>query len=183
MKIARRTHSDNRCQSGRCNQIRAARGLHRSRRGVLTIQLILALPILLLATLAVIEFGVLMLVHHATCTAAIEGSREAEKGADCNQVAGIVAAYLSAHGLEITPHGPVRVVCEKRIGGVTHVESRGNGGIACQPNGGPLNNGEVRVTVCAKASDGVSPVPDWLAVFGFSLSDRVVSASSLTYID
>src|SRR5262245_42724610 len=90
-------------------------------RGVGTLELMLALPILLLATLASFEFGLLTLVEHAVATATIDGAREAGKGADCNQVAAVVNQYLAAHHLVITPTGPVRLICEKRIGGITQV--------------------------------------------------------------
>lgn len=150
------------------------------RRGSIVLEMLLAVPLLLIATLAVFEFGFLLLLHGAATTAAIEGVREAQQGASCNEVAATVQKLLAVHNLAVSSSGDVRVVCEHRSGGSTQVRNRGNTSIPCTPTGPSLSfNGEQRVTVCVRVSDGTAPVPDWLATFGFSLNGRTLQVSSL----
>lgn len=153
------------------------------RRGVGTIELLLALPILLMATLASFEFGILTLVEHAVATATIDGSREAGKGAGIDEVAFVIDQHLAAHHLAITPTGPVRLIYERRISGVTQVDERGNSSVPAGPNGPALFDGDVRITVCVRATDGQAPIPDWLASLGFSLADKTLRASSIARLE
>lgn len=156
----------------------------RLRRGVEILELILALPVMLIASLAVLEFGILVLVQQAVTTAATEGAREAAKGATCTEVGEVVEAFLAAHNLDISGGGSVKVVCESKAGGVTTTASAGNASLDCSPPGFGLNNGEVRVTVCVEVTDGNDkPVPDWLSVFGFSLAGATFEVSSLAQFE
>jgi hypothetical protein len=150
------------------------------RRGSAVLEIFLALPALLIATLAVFQFGFLLLLHEAVTTAAIEGAREAQQGASCAEVAQTVQKLLAVHNLSVASDGEVHVVCERRMGGSTQVRHRGNTAITCTPAGPPLAfNGERRVTVCVRVSDGTAPVPDWLSTFGFSMMGRTLRVSSL----
>jgi len=156
----------------------------RSRRsGVGALQLILALPILLISTLAIFQFSFFMLVNQAVIHASIEGAREAEKGSTCEEVGEIVAAILAVHDLHVSPTGNVHVLCERRSGLNTIVESAGNVSVSCPLPATPLNKGEVRVTVCTKASDHGKPIPNWLSSFGFSLSGKKIKSTSLARLE
>ncbi|GIX02541.1 MAG: hypothetical protein KatS3mg112_1478 [Thermogutta sp.] len=74
-----------------------------SRRGSLTLEAVLVLPILLLATLAVVQFGVLMLIEQTITHAVTVAAREAGKGADIDATVLSVNAVLGLHGLSVGP--------------------------------------------------------------------------------
>ncbi len=119
-------------------------------------------------------------------------------GADndiADQVVEFMNEHLGVHCLEIydptqgfaddPDHANVQVIIERGMSMV----SRGDAvalpmGHVCAPHGAVPAAGEVRVTLCfplvdAADPDGCgNPVPDWLAIFGFSLSDCVFEASS-----
>ena len=102
----------------------------RSRRqGVITLEFILAMPLLFIMTLAVFEFAMLALVQQAATTAVIEGAREGAKifpgfppfpftdpGGEpspdptdlddrADYIADVVDTYLGVHCLEVAPAG------------------------------------------------------------------------------
>ncbi|GIX01574.1 MAG: hypothetical protein KatS3mg112_0511 [Thermogutta sp.] len=64
---------------------------------------VLVLPILLLATLAVVQFGVLMLIEQTVTHAVTVAAREAGKGADIDATVLSVNAVLGLHGLSVGP--------------------------------------------------------------------------------
>jgi hypothetical protein len=163
-----------------CRRISSQRDV---RGGIGTLELILALPILLLATLASFEFGILALVEQAVATATIDAAREAGKGANADSITDVVNQYLAAHHLTISPTSPVRLICERQFGGQKHVVERGNPAIASGPAGPAMHDGDVRITLCVRATDGQTPVPDWLASLGFSLADRTIKASSVARLE
>lgn len=172
MHVVRRT-SRRRTRSGRQSRV----------RGIGTLELILALPILLFATLASFEFGILALVEQAVATATIDAAREAGKGANADSVADVVNQYLAAHHLAIGPTGPVRLICERHLAGVKQTVERGNPSIPTGTPGPAMHDGDVRITLCVQATDGQKPVPDWLASLGFSLADRTIKASSVARLE
>jgi Flp pilus assembly protein TadG len=154
------------------------------RRGAVTLEVILALPALLIATIAVFEFGFIMLVHQAVTAAAVEGVREAAKDQSTTAATALeVKQILGIHRLIFVTTGTnstddVRLLVE-RFGLTT--EERGNTTLRCSAQGGILQPSQIRVTVCVRMtnSDG-RPVPDWLRSFGFSLAGRTLEASALT---
>lgn len=119
-------------------------------------------------------------------------------GADndvADQVVQFMNEHLGVHCLEIydptqgfaddPDHANVQVIIERGPVAVT----RGDAvsfpmGHSCTPQGPSPAVNEVRVTLCfplvdASHPDGCgNPVPDWLAIFGFSLSDCVFEASA-----
>lgn len=162
------------------------------RRGVVTLEFILAFPVLLIVTLAVFEFGILVLVNQAVTSSAVEGAREAAKlGTTPDEVAETIQQYLAVHGVIFTTNGtnatdPARVTIEGDL--VTSdpfMGERGNTTIPCTPNGSAPTSDEVRVTVCVNVTNaaGLSPVPDLLETFGFSLQGRVFETSSRTEVE
>ncbi|WP_166823265.1 TadE/TadG family type IV pilus assembly protein [Thalassoroseus pseudoceratinae] len=162
------------------------------RSGVVTLEFILALPVLLIATLGIFEFGFLVLVNQAVSSAAVEGTREAAKiGTTPDEVAETVQEFLAVHNLTFQTDGtnttdPVRVTIEGTlVNSDPHAGERGNTSITYTPNGPNVDADEVRVTVCVEVTDtnGMSPVPDLLATFGFSLQGRIFEASSRTEIE
>jgi hypothetical protein len=135
---------------------------------------------LVIASLAVVEFGFVLLLHEAVTTAAIEGVREGQQGGNAAQVTQNIQKFLAVHNLTVTPTGQVRIELERRTGGVTQTQTQGNPAVSCTPVGPPLAfDGEVRVTIGVELTNGTSPVPDWLASLGFSLTGKTICVSSL----
>jgi Flp pilus assembly protein TadG len=153
------------------------------RRGVETLEVVLALPVLLIATIAVFEFGFLILVHQAVTTAAVEGVREAAKDQSTTEATALeVQRILGVHEMSFATTGTnttddVRVVVE-RFGSPT--DQVGNTSLLCSPQGITLLPNQIRVTVCIRMTNANGrPVPNWLSSLGFTLVDRRLEASAL----
>ncbi|NMC20585.1 MAG: pilus assembly protein [Thermogutta sp.] len=120
----------------------------RLRGGSLTLEAVLILPVLVLTFLAVIQFGILMLVEQTVVHAATVAAREAAKGADVE--AAVLAAHsvLGLHGLSVGP--AMTLVLEDPLAD-TPAQVRGD--LPCDISGLPaLTAGEVRVTLCVSLS-------------------------------
>ena len=143
-----------------------ARGLA-GRRGSLTVELILVLPILILVCLATIQFGILMTVHQAVTHAATVAAREAAKGATINQLGCIVNQVLKPHNL--TVGDCVSVVLEDGVG---TPDAEQVGTVPCPPASSPLPANSVRVSVCVDTD--CQPFINPLSSFGFSLANRIL---------
>jgi hypothetical protein len=169
------------------------------RRGVVTLELIVIMPILFFTFLAIFEFGFLGLTLQTGHTALIEGARRGAElyppnypldlaGPDndiADQVVERMNQYLNIQCLEIydptqglvddPEHANVHVIIER---GVNLPIERGDSmpvGFMCTPHGAPPTSTEIRVTVCFPIVDATdphgcgNPVPDWLDIVGFSL--------------
>jgi Flp pilus assembly protein TadG len=157
-----------------------------ARRGVEALEVVLALPILLVATIAVFEFGIVMLTQQTITTSAVEGVREAVKdAATLNGIAARVQEFVAVHNLTFSTTGTnaaddVRVVVEDGSGGAGIAGDRGNTTLNCSASGGALTATQARVTVCVRMTNGSNqPVPDWLSTFGFPLSGRTFEVSAI----
>lgn len=154
------------------------------RKGVELLELILVMPILFIATLAVFEFGILLLYQEAVTSAAAEGAREAAKTSNDSEVAFVVQSFLAIHNVIFDTTmisnggGNAYVLVERGLA----VGERGSLVYAATPNGpNTLNPNEIRVTVSTPmviAND--KPVPNWLRFFGFDLATSRMKISSLT---
>ncbi len=154
------------------------------RKGVEYLELILVMPILFIATLAIFEFGILLLYEETVTSATVEGAREAAKTTDDTAVAAIIQQFLAINKVifdttTISNGGGSAYVLIER--GLTKGE-RGNLNYAANATGpNPLNANEVRVTVSTPlvvAND--QPVPNWLRYFGLNLATSKMQVSSLT---
>lgn len=162
----------------------------RSRRAAIIVELLLVFPILFIATLAIFEFGILVIVDQTVTAAATEGTREAAKvGAVTNEVAMVIDEILSVHQIVFDPTATnatddARVIIEYGAPISTTTE-RGNTTIVCSANGPAVGTNEVKVTVCVNVTNaaGEQPVPDWLSTFGFSLVGRKFEISSLANVE
>lgn len=151
----------------------APRARPRRRRGSQTIELILVLPILLIVTFAIFQFGILMTVHQAVTHAATVAAREAGKGATAAQLECVVEEVLKPHGL--TVGDCVSVVLEDGEG---DPDAEQIGAVACNEPASPdLAPGFVRVTVCVSTSG--RPFINPLACYGFNLYGRRLSVSAV----
>ncbi len=109
-----------------------------------TLEVVLVLPILLLVSLAVFQFGILVLVQQSVTHAATVSAREAGKGANVVEVAAAVETVLRPHCLTVGPG--VAVVLEDPLA-LPPVQKRGV--LTCNPPAAPPPRAdEVRTTVC-----------------------------------
>jgi Flp pilus assembly protein TadG len=154
------------------------------RKGVEFLELILVMPILFIATLAIFEFGILLLYEEAVTAAVVEGAREAAKTTNDSEVANVVQSFLAIHDVifdttTISNGGGNAYVLIERGPAVGERGNLNYAAAAYGPN--PLSANEVRVTVSTPlvvAND--KPVPNWLRYFGFNLGSGRMQVSSLT---
>jgi len=140
---------------------------------VLTVEAILILSILLLATIGIIEFGILISMNHTVTLAATQGAREAGAGADIADLTAIVNEKLAPHGIVIGTDAAVRLEDPSTSTDVTA------GSLTCTPlpTTPPIQNGDIRVTVCVSMSS--LPLMGQLDDFGFSLLNCLLKRSAV----
>ncbi len=120
----------------------------RPRGGSLTLEAVLILPVLVLTFLAVIQFGILMLVEQTIVHAATVAAREAAKGADIDATVLSAHSVLRLHGLSV---GPAMTLILEDPFADSPVQVRGD--LPCDISGLPtLTPGEIRVTLCVSLS-------------------------------
>jgi Flp pilus assembly protein TadG len=155
------------------------------RRGVQTVEIIVALPIVFIATLAVFEFGMLFLFQQAVGAATIEGVRDAAKGGSLASVQAVVNQFLQPYGINIQAGSSDANIRLETGTPATNATLNGN---TCLPSGpASVLADEVRVTVCLRLvpTGGTSAwgtndgVPNWLSKYGFSLSSHRFEVSAL----
>ena len=114
----------------------------RSRReGMQTLEVVLVLPILLLVTLAIFQFGILVLVQQSVAHAATVTAREAGKGADVDELVLAANEILGPHCIAIGPDAAVVVEAD--------LAAASRGSLTCNPPVGPsMGIDEVRTTIC-----------------------------------
>lgn len=152
------------------------------RSGAVSLEALVAIPVLLMATLAVAQFAVTLLVEQAIVAAVTTAAREGTKGANLTQTAALVAQYVGGYGVSLASDGNARLIRETGTAGGTVVEEAGNPNLTCTPTGPVLDAGELRVTLCVRMTDATQhPVPNWLQSFGVSLTGRTFHASSLAW--
>jgi hypothetical protein len=138
-----------------------------------TIQVVVVLPILVLMTVAIVQFGIIVVVEQAVAHAATVGAREAGKGADADDLICVVETVLASHCIQIGPKASL--VLEDPTADLP-VEQRG--AVPCCPPSGPsLDPDEVRVTVCVDLSK--KPFLNALKCVGVDLAGRRFAASSV----
>jgi hypothetical protein len=150
------------------------------RRGVVTFELIVTLPILIIFLAAVIEFGLILANAKQVSLASRAGAKiAAESPAPFGP--GTLAAIRAAvdRQLETAGFGPnasVGISLQHSIsyGGATPQTSGdcSSPGSPSLPTGG---DGAVRVTVCVELS---KLTPDLLSTFGFSTSEKTIEATT-----
>ncbi len=156
-----------------------------SRRASVTVEFLIAFPILIIATLAIFQYGMIALIQHDVNAAAIEGAREAAKlGCSTDNVAETVDDILSVYNIELDEtakpaaanQGDAHLDINDGSVGAALTETFGNASITCVPYGPGPTQTQVQVTVCLEIAD---VLPDLLATMGFSIANRTLTASSL----
>lgn len=159
------------------------------------LEFILAFPIILMLSLAIIEFGFYALVQQTVTVATIEGARKAAQvGATIDDVGDLIQEIVAVNSLTLTVapaspgSGDVLVMIDD--GSDVLDGSLGNSDIPCSPDGpGPSDGStwptEIKVTVCVNLTDtnGTFPVPDLLSSFGFSFSGKQLEISAMTVLE
>ena len=157
---------------------RPRRGAGARCRGAVTLEAILAIPVLVIITVAAIEFGIVLMVEQAIAHAATVAAREAAKetvlktpNEVANELVTVVNSTLAPHKLEVGPS----VALALEVGGFP-TQTRGS--LTCDPPTLPsVGADEVRVTVCVRLN--TAPFPNFLSGFGVDISNLCVRRSSL----
>jgi hypothetical protein len=138
------------------------------------LQLIIALPVLVIALLATIQYAILMIVLGAVTHAATVGARETGKGVDTATVVQVVDTVLGVHGIAIGPNATVVV---ERFGMAPDVV----GGVPCSPMGPAIGPDDVRVTVCVDLT--TAPLINCLTMFGLDFTGRRLEVSAVSTVE
>ena len=137
------------------------------RRAAVTLELLLAVPVLFLTTLAIFQLSLLSLAQETVVTAAVEGSREAARvGSTSGSVQTVVETVLLPYQIIVAPNSGARV---DLYDGLTNTNTV-LGDLSITPTFlGPVpDNNEVRVTVSVlRTISNNRPVPNWLSSVGF----------------
>ncbi|WP_417381533.1 TadE/TadG family type IV pilus assembly protein [Gimesia sp.] len=165
----------------------------RQRTGSVLLEFILAFPLILILSLAVIQFGFFALLQQTVTVATIEGSREAAQvGSTTSSVGNLIQQYVAINSLNLVVTSPatsgagdVLVVIQEGGDLPAQTQSIGNSDIPCTPVGPAPGASEVKVTICLNLTDtnGTSPLPNLLSSFGFTLSGKQLEISAMTGLE
>ncbi len=147
----------------------------RNRRGSVTLEAILVIPILFITTLAVGQFFITSLVQQAALNASIEGAKVASKGGDADEVRDAVNEVLATVNVSI---GTKASVIRETMAGLP--EQRGT--YTCTSPASPgLAADEIRVTVCIDMT--AAPLLNALSSFGVNLTGKSLTTSTQMFIE
>lgn len=139
-----------------------------ARRGVQVLEAIIGLPVIVIITMALFEFGTISTVQHAVGHAAVESARERAKYATDAEIETIVETILGPHlqpGFDISTDAGVRIIIDDG-NSVTSIGDASLGGLPAAAVTPP----EVEVTI--RFSMAVAPVPNLLKSFCIDIQDR-----------
>lgn len=142
------------------------------RRGSITIEAIVAIPVLVIATFAAFQFAGAIAIEQAVSYAATVGARESGKFSTDAEIQTTVQNALAPYSIVAGPNCSIVI---ERFGSTTSQI----GTFAVTPPPTPvLVTNETRVTVGVSLS--VAPLNNLLGSFGLDFSTRSFQASSLT---
>jgi len=146
---------------------------HRTqRRGVYTIELILVLIVLVLATFVSLQFGIALIVKQAVAHAATVAARESAKANPANlpELEAIIERVLAGH--QIVVGNDLSFVLENPG------PQPQQGTLPCSPPATPVLDGdEVRVTVCLSLT--AHPILNILEAYGVDFTGRTFTISAV----
>ncbi len=146
--------------------------MRRKRRGAVTLEFIIGVLVLVIATFAIMQLGITAIVSYGISHAATVAAREAGKGADIADLEDVVEYVLAPYNL--TVGSSLVVILEDP----SFVLPQRAGTLDCDPPASPaLMVDTVRVTVCVRLD--TAPFVNLLSVFGIDISDRCIRASSV----
>lgn len=175
---------------------------HRSRRGIVVLELLLWLPVLLTSLVAVIEFAIMQQVNQQVTLASRYGAKIAAEitraytvspnlgdinlSSTTNNLQSQIDTFLANAGLtascEVRLEHNACVDNSEQVDTVTPCNCAATGPAAL-PAGeppGPPGEAYVRVTVCVPL---LGNVPNCLSTFGFDLTDRIARHSTTYRIE
>tara|TARA_R110002072_G_scaffold302100_1_gene483953 strand:- start:138904 stop:139548 length:645 start_codon:yes stop_codon:yes gene_type:complete len=159
-----------------------------SRRGVVTLELIVVTPIIAIMLSAAVEFGVLLAGLEHVSASARAGAKVASELSTANlasaapadnidMVQAAIDNVLGSAGMAscmvILDHNPDcsgLIAATKSTGACAGCAAP----VAALPGTGVIPGGSVRVTVCV---DAATAAPNLLSTFGYDLTGRVISES------
>lgn len=150
------------------------------RKGAETIELIVGLPILFFAFVAVVQYGIQMLIQQAVTQAAAVAAREAGKGATLSDIVIAVDTIMAPHNIVISnsPGSKTEVILETSDGAATTTTtSYGDPSLSGSPPSLALGANEARVTVCIGLTK--APMLNALPSAGFDTTGKFFQISSL----
>jgi hypothetical protein len=146
------------------------------------VELLLALPVLVIVLLAVLEFGVMMANLQQVSLAARDGALVASQTPDLDTAAAVPPEVVDAVARQLGNSGMAycRIRLEHNVGGPqTALLEPPGGGCDCGPNA-PLApeppQTYVRLTVCV---DMLQVAPNCLKQFGYDLTGQTASFTTL----
>jgi len=146
--------------------------------GAVTLELILALPIWLIALLAIIEFGQILSGLQQVALASRVGAEEASQTSALATFGTVPPNVLTAINQQLASSGmsQCRVIVEHNVGGST-ILSTGTCDNCLPPVNPefPPSREYVRVTVCVPMTE---LSPNLLGLFGFDISDCLAQQST-----
>jgi hypothetical protein len=157
-------------KTGPLTRFRRSRCHHR--RGGLVVEALMIIPLLVIATIATIEFGSVISLQQTVNQAAIEGARAAAKDSDIDYVKAVVNGVLSQQGISIGPSAAVRLEDPPS-------DDATEGTPQCPAPSVDLSDGSIRVTVCVPVSATSIPIAGQLADLGFSLVGKTIRQSAV----
>ena len=115
------------------------------RRGVISMQVVLIVPMLLIMTITIVQFGMQILARQTINASAVAGATTAARNGGLEDVTRSVSRVLGTDKIRVHKNGRVAILLEQ-FGREPAVA--GNTRLSCRPSGPKLRPGEVRVTVC-----------------------------------
>jgi len=148
-----------------------------SRRGVTSIELILVMIVLILATFVSLQFGIALVVKQTVAQAATVAAREAAKGADPDELEEVIERVLAGHQIVLGPDASfVLEDPDPVLGPGMVLPTRGTH--PCTPPATPVIDGdEVRITICVSLT--VHPILNILEDYGIDYSGRSFTISAV----
>ena len=135
-----------------------------------TVELIMVLFVLILATFVSFQFAFALIVKQAVAHAATVAAREAAKGADEADLTEDIETILSGLGITIGPDASF--ILEDPTPGTLQ------GSLPCTTPASPLIDGdEVRVTICVSLT--VDPILNILEPYGIDYTGKTFSISAV----
>jgi hypothetical protein len=143
------------------------------RRGAVTLEFILCLPVLVILLVAAVQYSTAMVVRQAVSQAAVEGARQLGKRASATSAVASAEEILSVHGFTVAPGSGVRVVTED---GVTLAQNFGDLTVGSTPPAPGPSAADARVTISVRLT--TSPLQNFLNAFGIDFSTKRFQISS-----
>jgi TadE-like protein len=152
-----------------------------ARRGISSLQVIFILPILILFTIAVVQYGAWLVTKQTIAASCAKAARTAARGGELRDVKRTVAKVLATNKMGVSDNGDVAIVVE-RYGKPS--ETAGNPQVTCRRCGPEVQPGEVRVTVCVRRGRFAGRrIPNWLGVLDRWFTPRQLQCSSLAAVE